>query len=328
MNRRIGGIYCRSKPARDIKLAGNSGMAQLRSDLRYQGSLVSITDVSCRPSSRRLGGEEEVERPEIVFPRAGVFVRHTGFEEIVADANQVLFFNGHDVYRVSHPILAGDDCTSFVFSADVVAEVLDQYHQVIRADPQRPYRLGHGLLRLQTIARLQHLRQRLSDPLATGLEVEERALELLDHVLADIDGQPTEDHRQRTDTVRMRRRWSERVRLLLAKQPEAKFSLAEIARKVYCSPFHLSRIFRATVGSSIHQYQLRLRLALALDRLADGSENLTELGLALGFSSHSHFTAAFQQAFGFSPSNFRRRAMRRRIRKLSKILKAQSSIPN
>jgi AraC family transcriptional regulator len=303
-------------------------MAQLRSKVRYQGSLVSITDVSCRPSSCRLGGEEEVERPEIVFPRAGVFVRHIGSEETLADQNQVLFFNEHDVYRVSHPILAGDECTSFVFLADVLAGILDLYHQVIRADPHRPYRLDHGLLRLKTIARLQRLRQRLSDPLATGLEVEERALELLNHVLGDIAGQPKEHHRHRTDSVRMRRRWSERVKLLLAKQPEAKLSLAEIARKVYCSPFHLSRIFRATVGSSIHQYQVRLRLALALGRLAEGSENLTELGLALGFSSHSHFTAAFQQAFGFSPSNFRRRTMPRRMGKLSKILKAQSGMAN
>ena len=174
-------------------------MAQLRSDVRYQGPLVSITDVSCRPSSCRLGGEEQVENPEIVFPRAGVFVRHIGFEEIVADANQVLFFNGDEVYRVSHPILAGDDCTSFVFLTDVLAEALDLYHRVIRADPQCPYRLSHGLLRLQTIARLQRLRQRLSGPSASVLEVEERALELLNNVLADIDGQSAKRHRQRTD---------------------------------------------------------------------------------------------------------------------------------
>jgi AraC family transcriptional regulator len=301
-------------------------MAQLRSDVRYQGSLVSITDVSCRPSSCRLGGEEHAETPEIVFPRVGVFVRRTGRAEIVADANHVLFFNGQEVYRVSHPILAGDDCSSFVFLPDVVAEALHLHHRVIRADPQRPYRLGHGLLRLQTVARLQHLRQRLNSPLTTGLEVEERALELLNHVLADIGGQPTARYRQRTDTVRMHRRWSERVKLLLAMQPEAKLSLTEIAGKVYCSPFHLSRIFHATVGSSIHQYQLRLRLALALERLADGSENLTELGLALGFSSHSHFTAAFQKAFGLSPSSFQRATTPQRMRKLSKILKASFSM--
>src|SRR5438552_15966712 len=88
-------------------------MAQLRSDVRYQGSLVSITDVSCRPSSCRIGGEEEVERPEVAFPRAVVFVRHTGFEETVADANPVLLCNAHVVSRVSTAILAAAGAPRF-----------------------------------------------------------------------------------------------------------------------------------------------------------------------------------------------------------------------
>ena len=297
-------------------------MAHLQSHIRYRGSLVSITEVRCRPSTCRLSGEEQTDTPEIVFPRTGVFVKHTGAHQILADANQVLFFNANEVYRVSHPILGGDDCTSFVFSADVVAEAIGLYRRVIRLDPQRPYCRSHGLLRLQTIARHQRLRRRLDDPSATALEIEELALQLLKDVLTDVEGEHTECRRQRADTLQLQRRWTENVKLLIAERPEAKFSLPEIARKVHCSAFHLSRIFRATVGSSIHQYQLRLRLALALDQLGDGSQSLTELALALGFSSHSHFTAAFQQAFGFSPSDFRRIRTARHMRKLSKILKA------
>src|SRR5207244_9989369 len=102
---------------------------------------------------------------------------------------------------------------------------------------------------------------------------------VLNDVLTDVDGERTEWRRRRAGTVQLQRRWTEAVKLLIAEEPEAKLSLIEIARKVYCSPFYLSRIFRAAVGSSIHQYQLRLRLALALDRLADRSENLTELAL-------------------------------------------------
>jgi len=303
-------------------------MDYLQSHVRYHGSLVSITDVRCRPSTCALSGEEHVAAPEIVFPRAGVFVWHKGAEEFLADANHVLFFNSMEGYRVSHPILRGDDCTSFVFSHQVLAEAISVNHRVVRADPERPYRLSQGLLRLQTIAQHQRLRQRLSDPSASALEIEELALELLNDVLVDVEWQRAEWRTQRAATLQIQRRWTERARLLVAERPEVKLSLAEIARKVYCSPFHLSRIFRATVGSSIHQYQLRLRLALALDRLAQGSENLTELGLALGFSSHSHFTAAFQKAFGLSPSSFRRATTPRRIRKLSKILKAHSSRAN
>ena len=37
----------------------------------------------------------------------------------------------------------------------------------------------------------------------------------------------------------------------------------------------------------------------------------TNLGLDLGFSSHSHFSAAFRQAYGRSPSEFRQSALHR-----------------
>ena len=297
-------------------------MAHLQPNVRYRGCFVSVTDVRCRPSTCRLSGEEQTEIPEIVFPRTGVFVKHSGRQQVVADANHVLFFNANEIYRVSHPGVEGDDCTSFEFSARIAAEAMDVYPPLIRPDSKRPYRRSHGLLSLQTIIRQQRLRQRLKDPSPSALEIEELALQLLNDVLVDVDGQASERQRRREDTVQMRRRWIETAKLLIAERPEAKLSLAEISRQVYCSPFHLSRIFRATVGSSIHQYQLRLRLALALDRLADGAEDLTELGLDLGFSSHSHFTAAFQQAFGLSPSRFRGTIRPRRIRRLSKILKA------
>ena len=40
-------------------------------------------------------------------------------------------------------------------------------------------------------------------------------------------------------------------------------------------------------------------------------DDLTDLGLDLGFSSHSHFSAAFRAAYGRTPSAFRQAALRR-----------------
>jgi AraC-like DNA-binding protein len=55
----------------------------------------------------------------------------------------------------------------------------------------------------------------------------------------------------------------------------------------------------------MYRYQLRLRLARALDLLGD-YDDVTDLALALGFSSHSHFSAAFKQVYGQTPSAFRK----------------------
>ena len=54
----------------------------------------------------------------------------------------------------------------------------------------------------------------------------------------------------------------------------------------------------------LYRYQLRLRLARALDLLGDDVD-LSALSLSLGFTSHSHFSAAFRQAYGRSPTEFR-----------------------
>jgi AraC-like DNA-binding protein len=60
--------------------------------------------------------------------------------------------------------------------------------------------------------------------------------------------------------------------------------------------------------SSLHAYRTELRLRHALERLLERREHITQIALDLGFSSHSHFTAAFRRAFGLTPSAFIRQA--------------------
>jgi AraC family transcriptional regulator len=297
-------------------------MSELHSHVRYCSDVVSIADVRCRPSTNRLSAEEQASEHEVVFPRAGVFVRHIGREQHVADSNHVLFFNPNEPYRVSHPVSGGDDCTSFVFSTDILLEALAVYEPQIYDQPEKPFRFSHAVLAPKAIIRQQQLRQRLKDGLTSALEVEESALDLLGAVVASAYRRRALPlTRPHAGTLRLWQQWVESVKLLIATQPGANLSLDEIARSVHCSPFHLARLFRSFVGSSIHDYHLRLRLALSLGRLADGARNLTELALELGFTSHSHFTDTFRRYFDISPSMFRRCASGAQLSKLSKILK-------
>jgi AraC-like DNA-binding protein len=59
-------------------------------------------------------------------------------------------------------------------------------------------------------------------------------------------------------------------------------------------------------GTTLAAYRGQLRLRLALERLRDSRSDLTTIAYDLGYSSHSHFTMAFRQAFGTTPSEFRR----------------------
>ena len=102
----------------------------------------------------------------------------------------------------------------------------------------------------------------------------------------------------------------DRVKLVLAGDLARRWTLAEIAAEVRGSPVYLTQVFQQVEGLPLYRYQLRLRLARALDLIAQ-YDDLTALSLDLGFSSHSHFSAAFRQMYGRSPSDFRQSALRR-----------------
>jgi AraC-like DNA-binding protein len=82
--------------------------------------------------------------------------------------------------------------------------------------------------------------------------------------------------------------------------------LADIAAAAGVSVFHLCRTFKALSGWTLHQYRNQLRLHTSLELLAD-THDILAVAVALGYSGHSHFTAAFRRAFGVTPSEWRAR---------------------
>ena len=92
-----------------------------------------------------------------------------------------------------------------------------------------------------------------------------------------------------------RQRLVDRIKLVLASDLSRRWTLADIAAEVGGSAVYLTQVFQQVEGVPLYRYQLGLRLARALDLLAQ-YEDLNTLSADLGFSSHSHFSAAFQQA--------------------------------
>jgi len=147
------------------------------------------------------------------------------------------------------------------------------------------------------------LRPSLREGIAGPLEAESLALTLVQRALG-----PRTAHA--TGASFGKQRLVDRAKLALASDLARRWTLAEIAAEVRVSPVYLTQVFQQVEGLPLYRYQLRLRLARALDLLAD-YDDLTTLSLDLGFSSHSHFTAAFRQLYGRSPSEFRHSALRR-----------------
>ncbi len=106
---------------------------------------------------------------------------------------------------------------------------------------------------------------------------------------------------------------------------KSKVTLSEVASAVHCSPYYLSRIFRAEAKDSLHSYLTRLRLRASLEFLLRfPKEPFSEVALEHGFSSHSHFSAAFRREFGVPPSVLKQSSRATHLRALRKIRIAQT----
>jgi len=262
---------------------------------------VAITETYCQGSCRHQSVEECTATTQLVFPYRGVYVRHVGNDQAVAEANQVLFFNATEGYRVSHPLPGGDASLTLVIGESQLRELAPRtflHHGTTLAFRQQRRRIDARAQAL--VALLRHsLRQRIAEP----LEAESLALTLVQRAL----GLRT-THAAGASIGRQR--LVDRVKLVLASDLGRRWTLAEIAAEVRGSPVYLTQVFQQVEGLPLYRYQLRLRLARALDLLAQ-YDDLTALSLDLGFSSHSHFSAAFREAYGRSPSEFRQSALGR-----------------
>jgi AraC family transcriptional regulator len=68
---------------------------------------------------------------------------------------------------------------------------------------------------------------------------------------------------------------------------------------------HFHRIFTAQLGENIASYVRRVRLERAARKLRWGAVDITQVALAAGYDTHTAFSRAFKQQYGFTPSQFR-----------------------
>jgi AraC family transcriptional regulator len=83
-------------------------------------------------------------------------------------------------------------------------------------------------------------------------------------------------------------------------------SLATLAGMVGLSTYHFCRAFKQSFGIPPHRYHTSRRIERAKALLAKPALSVTEIGLTVGFSETSSFTAAFRKATGLTPTGYHR----------------------
>jgi hypothetical protein len=79
-----------------------------------------------------------------------------------------------------------------------------------------------------------------------------------------------------------------------------------LAELLGVSPYRLSRAFSAELGVSVTRYRNRVRVGLAMDRLAGGERDLAGLAAELGFADQGHLCRTVRQHLGHTPTAVRR----------------------
>jgi AraC-like DNA-binding protein len=272
---------------------------------------VTVGQFRCAPSAANFRSAGAITRHTFVFPRRGVWIQHEGAPPFVADPTRITLYNPGQPYERHALDPDGDHSDWIALSDDIVRDVVSAHDPDAADSPDRVLRFAFA----SSHAPLYLAQRRLYDylertPAPDVLFVEESAVTLFAGTVAGLYARANIGRsRECRALTRRNQETVEAVCAYLNRTFAENQSLGQIAQAAGTSVFHLCRIFRRSTGSTVHEYRHALRLRHALDRLTVERDLLT-IALDLGYSGHSHFTAAFRRHFGDVPSRVRQAADR------------------
>jgi AraC family transcriptional regulator len=221
---------------------------------------------------------------KLVITYAGAFEFQVGRSITWVDTSRILFAEANQSF-VDHHVVPGTGHRSVILTPGSSAM------EEVWGSAEAPFaaRVRACTLRAQMLVQLL---RRAEEPLAA----QELGIAILEESVAES-----------RSVTRVDPHCVRRAKAALHDCAEGRFTLTQIASDLGVTPIHLTQTFKRSEGVPLYRYQTLLRLGRALDQLPD-RDDITDLAFELGFSSHSHFTAAFRSQLGMTPSRYRSEA--------------------
>jgi AraC family transcriptional regulator len=86
---------------------------------------------------------------------------------------------------------------------------------------------------------------------------------------------------------------------------ERNLSVLKLSEVACLSPYHCGRMFKRSMGCSLHQYVTTRRIERAKSLLRSTTSSLSEIALSIGFQDQSQFTTAFKRHLRLTPGRYR-----------------------
>ncbi len=93
---------------------------------------------------------------------------------------------------------------------------------------------------------------------------------------------------------------------LMTDNPDAGYSIDDIAEKYSISAAYLKKIFKKYSGCGVIQYYNKMRIGLACGYLESGT-SVKETAQLLGFNDQNYFSTFFKRFSGCSPSDYKKK---------------------
>jgi AraC family transcriptional regulator len=97
-----------------------------------------------------------------------------------------------------------------------------------------------------------------------------------------------------------------RAEEMLRAHLEGNITIKAMASACSLSDSHFARCFRASFGTSVHQYLIRLRIERAKTLLADSKKQLAQIAQLSGFCDQAALTRTFSKVERMTPSRWRK----------------------
>lgn len=299
----VGQANAAARPTRSADVSAEEQYGSTRR-LLFQGELIEIGTFRCAPHHPLFRDSGPIRRPVVVFPRTAGEVHYEGQRPFFASPLVSPFYNAGQRYE-RRGVNIGGDRSDWISIRDesTLRELVREVDPAVDERADRPFRF-----RFAPCSPTIYGRQRmLFEALRNGRAPEATAVE--EEALAIVRAQVAAAYSARGLSFRPApppdHELLGRAMAILHRSYRERLTLVGLARELGIGAPYLVRLFRRHRGASVHRTLVELRLREALERLEEPRVDLSRLAVELGFSSHSHFTAAFRRAFGRTPSEAR-----------------------
>lgn len=96
----------------------------------------------------------------------------------------------------------------------------------------------------------------------------------------------------------------ENIKKILEENIYCKIQLKDISKRLNYSETHLQNLFKQSIGMTIKQYYISLKINRAKELLSESNYTISQISETLNFENPHHFSQAFKKVTNMSPSAY------------------------